>query len=148
MNVKYGHTNIVTKNWKDLCGFYQTVFNCVPIPPHRDQKGLWLDKGTGINNAHLQGMHLQLPGFVNGPTLEIYQYDEIIDCEKAKPNKKGFGHIAFQTDEIHKLLDLALEKGANKIGELSEKYIDEIGLLTFIYICDPDGNIIELQNWS
>jgi predicted enzyme related to lactoylglutathione lyase len=149
MNIKYGHTNIITTNWKDLCGFYQIVFNCVPVPPQRNQKGLWLDKGTGINNAHLQGMHLRLPGFGDdGPTLEIYQYDEIIDSEKAKPNKKGFGHIAFQTDEIHSLLKLALENGANKIGELSEKYVDGVGLLTFIYISDPDGNIIELQNWS
>jgi catechol 2,3-dioxygenase-like lactoylglutathione lyase family enzyme len=149
MTIKYGHTNIITTNWKALCGFYETVFNCVPVPPQRDQKGLWLDKATGVNNAHLQGMHLRLPGYGdNGPTLEIYQYDEMIDCEKAKPNKKGFGHIAFQTDDIHKLLGLALEKGAEKIGELSEKQINGVGLLTFIYICDPGGNIIELQNWN
>ena len=149
MNIKYGHTNVITRDWKSLCDFYQTVFNCMPVPPARDQKGVWLDKGTGVDKAHIQGMHLQLPGYGNdGPTLEVFQYDEIIDSENQKPNQKGFGHIAFQTDEIHKLLDLALEKGANKIGELSEKYIDGVGLLTFIYISDPDGNIIELQNWS
>ncbi len=149
MNIRYGHTNIITKNWKDLCGFYEAVFNCIPVPPQRDQQGLWLEKATGVSNAHLQGMHLRLPGYDNsGPTLEIFQYEEMVDCEKPVPNKKGFGHIAFQTDEINKLLDLALEKGAKKVGELSEKYIDEVGLLTFIYISDPDGNIIELQNWS
>ncbi|QNF35571.1 VOC family protein [Adhaeribacter swui] len=149
MNVKYGHTNIITTNWKALCSFYQTVFNCVPVPPQRDQKGLWLDKGTGVHNAHLQGMHLRLPGYGDtGPTLEIYQYDEIIDTEKPQPNKKEFGHIAFQTDNIHQLLDLAIKNGASKIGELSRNYVDGVGQLTFIYISDRDGNIIELQNWS
>lgn len=149
MIIKYGHTNIITKDWERLAFFYETVFNCVPVPPKRDQKGNWLDKGTGVSNAHLQGMHLRLPGYGdNGPTLEIYQYSEIIDAEKPSPNKQGFGHIAFQVDNITEVLQLALQKGAEKIGELSEHNVENVGLLKFIYISDPDGNIIELQNWS
>ena len=36
----------------------------------------WLDSATGINGAHLRGMHLRLPGYgEHGPTLEIFQYD-------------------------------------------------------------------------
>lgn len=132
-----------------LAGFYELVFNCIPVPPERDQKGDWLERATGFVNAHLQGMHLRLPGYgENGPTLEIYEYSEIINAEKALANKQGLGHIAFQVDNITKLLDLALKNGAVKIGELSEHYVENVGLLTFIYIADPDGNIIEIQNWS
>lgn len=149
MKIKYGHTNIITKDWKRLAGFYELVFNCIPVPPERDQKGDWLERATGVVNAHLQGMHLRLPGYgENGPTLEIYEYSEIINAEKAFANKQGFGHIAFQVDNITELLDLALKNGAVKIGELSEYYVENVGLLTFIYIADPDGNIIEIQNWS
>ncbi|MFD2289149.1 VOC family protein [Pedobacter petrophilus] len=149
MKIKYGHTNIITKDWKKLADFYQTVFDCVPIPPQRDQKGSWLDKGTGVKNAHIQGMHLLLPGYgENGPTLEIYQYSETLNSEKSIPNKQGFGHIAFQLDDINEVLELALKNGASKIGVLSEHYVENVGLLKFIYIADPDGNIIELQNWS
>lgn len=43
---------------------------------------------------------------------------------------------------------MALKGGAVKIGELSEHYIENVGVLKFIYIADPDGNIIELQNWG
>ena len=147
--IKYGHTNIITKDWKRLASFYELVFGCIPVPPLRDQKGSWLDKGTGLANAHLKGMHLRLPGYGdNGPTLEIYQYSEVIDSERSLPNKLGFGHIAFQTDNIDKCLQLALNNGASKIGELSEHPVENVGLLKFIYIADPDGNIIELQNWS
>lgn len=149
MNIKYGHTNIITKDWKRLANFYELVFDCKPVPPERNQKGEWLDKGTGVLNAHLQGLHLRLPGLGdNGPTLEIYQYSTTLDSEKSLPNKKGFGHIAFQVDKIDELLELAIKNGASKIGELSEHHVENVGLLKFIYISDPDGNIIELQNWS
>lgn len=96
MKVRYGHTNIITGNWKKLAAFYETVFNCIPVPPERDQQGDWLAKGTGVQNARLQGVHLRLPGYGNeGPTLEIYQYHEVIENKKPVPNMKGFGHIAF-----------------------------------------------------
>jgi len=149
MNIKYGHTNIITKDWKRLADFYQLIFHCIPVPPERNQRGGWLDKGTGVLNAHIQGMHLRLPGFGdNGPTLEIYQYSTVIESEKNVPNKQGLGHIAFQVDQIDELLELAIKNGATKIGELSEHYVENVGLLKFIYIADPDGNIIEIQNWS
>ena len=149
MTIKYGHTNIIAQDWKQLANFYESVFNCLLVPPQRDQQGEWLDKGTGVKNAHLQGVHLRLPGYgATGPTLEIYQYSEMIHSEKNFPNKQGFGHIAFQVDPIEELLELALKKGASKIGELSEHLVENVGLLKFIYISDPEGNIIELQNWS
>ena len=149
MEIKYVHTNIVTEDWKRLVRFYEVVFGCVQVPPVRDQKGSWLDKGTGVPDAHLQGVHLRLPGYEDGgPTLEIFQFSEIVKSQKAVPNKQGFGHLAFHTDDVNKLLEMALENGATKIGALSEHLVENVGLLKFIYIADPDGNIIELQNWS
>lgn len=149
MNIRYAHTNIITKDWKKLAEFYETVFECVPVPPIRDQKGEWLSKGTGVPNAHLQGVHLRLPGHgKDGPTLEIYQYSEVKEHVPPVPNQRGFGHIAFQVDKVTHYLGLALKNGATKIGELSEHDVENVGLLRFIYIADPDGNIIELQSWD
>lgn len=149
MVIKYGHTNIVAKDWKKLADFYELVFNCSPVLPKLDHKGDWLDKGTGVLNAHLQGMHLRLPGYGDdGPTLEIYQYSEIINSGKNVPNKQGIGHIAFQVDDITQLIELALKNGAQKIGELSEHFVENVRMLKYIFISDPEGNIIELQNWS
>ena len=149
MKIRYAHTNIISKDWKRLADFYTTVFDCVPVPPQRDQSGDWLERATGVADAHLQGMHLRLPGYGNdGPTLEIFQYTNIIDTDKPVANKQGFGHIAFEVENIIDILDLALNKGAEKVGELSEHFVAGVGHLTFIYISDPDGNIIELQNWN
>ena len=149
IKIKYAHTNIITKDWKKLAKFYEIVFNCIPVPPIRTYQGEWLDKGTGVVNAHLEGMQLRLPGYGdNGPTLEIYQYSKMINAERHIANQKGFGHIAFQVEDIAGLLALALSNGASKIGELSEHHFDNKGVFKFIYISDPDGNIIELLNWS
>lgn len=149
MNIRYAHTNIVAKDWERLADFYTKVFDCVPKPPKRNQSGNWLDKGTGLTNAALQGVHLTLPGEgENGPTLEIYQYANIIDSEKPAPNRKGLGHLAFEMDNVVDVLEKALEEGASKIGEISEHFVEGVGRIRFIYIYDPEYNIIELQSWD
>ncbi len=149
MSIRYAHTNIVARDWKRLTDFYIKVFDCRPKPPERNQSGAWLEKGTGVANAALQGMHLTLPGHgAEGPTLEIYQYREVIDSNKPSPNSKGLGHLAFEVDNVYEILEKALKLGATKIGEISENMVKGVGTIQFIYIYDPEDNIIELQSWS
>ena len=150
MSVKYVHTNIISKNWEKLSTFYQRVFECMPVPPTRDQSGDWLDKGTGLNDAHLKGIHLRLPGYRDdGPTLEIYQYTEMEDkSSKIVANRQGFGHIAFLVSDVDLMYEKVLENGGRTLGEITNKEVSGVGLLTFVYMCDPEENIIELQSWS
>ncbi len=150
MPIKYVHTNIISNNWEVLSTFYQKVFECTAVPPIRNQSGEWLDKGTGLNNAHLKGVHLRLPGYGDqGPTLEIYQYVEM----KEKPetivaNRLGFGHIAFLVDNVKLMYQKVLENGGRALGEITNNQVSGVGILTFVYMADPENNIIELQNWS
>ncbi|MCE7994498.1 MAG: VOC family protein [Roseivirga sp.] len=149
MKIRYAHTNIIARNWEKLANFYIKVFDCKLKPPGRNQSGFWLEKGTGVKNAALKGMHLILPGNdAEGPTLEIYQYEEIIDTPKPRPNSKGIGHLAFEVDNVYDILEKALEYGAKKIGEISEDTVEGVGKIQFIYIYDPEDNIIELQSWD
>ena len=107
-------------------------------------------KGNRCKNAWLQGMHLLLPGYKdNGPTLEIYSYSEML--EKTAPpaaNRKGFGHLAFEVDDVNELLKKMIQHGGNRLGDMVEKEIEGVGLLTFTYGTDPEGNIIEIQSWK
>lgn len=149
MSTRYVHTNIIAKDWRRLCDFYIAVFDCRPAPPERNQSGDWLERGTGVKQAALQGMHLTLPGYENnGPTLEIYQYEQIVDAAKPVPNQKGLGHLAFEVDNVEETLTKALQHGAMKIGKISENYVEAVGKITFIYLYDPEHNIIELQSWT
>jgi catechol 2,3-dioxygenase-like lactoylglutathione lyase family enzyme len=146
--IKFAHTNIVTDDWRKLADFYIKVFDCKPVLPERDLKGMWLDKATKIENAHLKGVHLALPGYENDPpTLEIFQYDRNIENPESLSNRKGYGHIAFKVGNVNDTLDKLLENGGSLFGEVVGAGIPDAGHITFVYAKDPDGNIVEIQNW-
>lgn len=145
--MRYVHTNIAARDWRTLSEFYIEVFKCKPKPPQRNLSGKWLDQATGLTNAVLEGMHLLLPGYEeNGPTLEIFTYKEMQDDGSVLANHIGFTHIAFAVEDVPQTLHLALHHGASVLGEITEKRIDGVGLLTFVYFRDPEGNIIEIQS--
>lgn len=147
--MRYAHTNIVAADWRRLVQFYCDVFSCVPAPPERNQSGEWLARGTGIPHAEIQGMHLFLPGYdQKGPTLEIYQYQQIEPNLPSVPNRKGLGHLAFTVDDIRHTRDQVLLHGGRAVGEISEANVDGVGKLSFVYMADPEGNLIEIQHWD
>lgn len=147
--ITFAHVNIVTDNWKKLADFYITVFGCTALYPERDLSGDWLNRATGIPNAHFTGIHLAMPGY-DGilPTLEIFQYDENAVNLPTVTNRKGFGHIAFKVDDVAAMLKKLLQNGGTQLGELVVTEVKGAGQLTVVYTRDIDGNIIELQNWK
>jgi predicted enzyme related to lactoylglutathione lyase len=50
-------------------------------------------------------------------------------------------------DDVSEVLARVLQHGGSTLGDLVETDIPGAGHLTFVYAHDPDGNIIELQNW-
>lgn len=149
MNVKYAHTNIIASNWQALAKFYEQIFGCLPVPPLRTQSAKWLAQGTGVPDASLEGIHLRLPGYGNnGPTLEIYQYKQMEEKPISAANRQGLGHLAFLVDDVAKVRKEILQHGGSELGKVTEADVAGVGRLTFIYMTDPEGNILEIQNWS
>jgi predicted enzyme related to lactoylglutathione lyase len=146
---RYAHTNLIAKDWKRLSVFYQEVFGCMPIPPERDLSGEWIDKATGIEDTHITGKHLLLPGYGDdGPTLEIFSYDNMPEHPHIAPNTPGFGHIAFSVDDVPATAKAIFERGGAAVGKLTLREIPGAGVITFQYVRDPEGNTIEIQNWE
>lgn len=147
--MKYVHTNIICTNIKKISEFYINVFECKQIGAITTISGDWLEKGTGIKNAEVKSINLQLPGYEkDGPILEIFQYTETVEEQRTpKANSKGIGHLAFSVDDVQHTLGKVLENGGNTLGELVNKEFKS-GILTYIYITDPEGNIVEIQNWK
>jgi predicted enzyme related to lactoylglutathione lyase len=149
MPTKYAHVNLVAKDWQRLARFYQEVFGCEPIPPKRELKGTWLEEATGIEGAEIAGIHLRLPGYGEmGPTLEVFQYGVMPEHPPARPNTPGFGHIAFAVDDVASTVKAVLEAGGSEVGALTVREISGVGVITFQYVADPEGNIIEIQCWA
>jgi catechol 2,3-dioxygenase-like lactoylglutathione lyase family enzyme len=132
-----------------LARFYAQVLGCVPVPPERNLEGPWLEEGTGVPGARIRGIHLRLPGYGSeGPTLEIFQYSPHTEPQDTAINRPGLGHIAFAVDDVEAARDAVLAAGGDVVGQVVSLGVPGAGTVTFVYVSDPEGNIIELQCWS
>ena len=146
---RYAHTNIIAKDSRRLIDFYKKVFQCKSIGETRNLRGDWLDKMTGIPNAHITGEHLCLPGYGDDhPTLEIFSYDDMVITGCPQINRCGIAHLAFEVDDVDKTLERLLQEGGSQIGELVRAKYEDGRIAVFVYAGDCEGNIIELQSWS
>ncbi len=146
---RYGHTNVIARDWRILADFYETVFGCSPVPPERDYRGPDLERGTAVPGAALRGVHLRLPGFgADGPTLEIYTYEAEADPVPAVANRPGWGHIAFAVDDVTQAHAAVLKAGGGIVGDIVTLQTADGRRVTWCYVTDPEGNFVELQSWT
>ncbi len=147
IRARYVHTNLIARDWQKLARFYEEVFGCVRLPPERDLSGAWLERGSGVPRAHIRGAHLRLPGHGDGgPTIEIFSYDEIVDQTPPVANRAGFGHVAFAVDDVARAMDEVVAHGGKPGTIVSER--TPAGHIEFVYVRDPEDNLIELQRWG
>lgn len=146
--VRFAHVNLVALDWRRLVEFYVMIFDCQPVPPERHMTGAWLERGTGVPGARIDGVHLRLPGFgaADGPTLEIFSYQPVGErLPGIAANRPGFGHVAFLVEDIAATRDRIVAAGGGSVGEIITRAIPGVGIRSFCYVTDPEGNIIELQ---
>ncbi len=149
MKTKFSHVNIISRDWRILADFYIRVFDCKPKLPERDLSGRWVDQLTGLSDVTIRGIHLQLPGYdAEGPTLEIFSYNDMKRTVGKEINQLGYGHIAFAVDDVQERLQRLMRNGGSVIGELIDAEIEGVGKITVVYATDPEGNIIEIQKWT
>jgi catechol 2,3-dioxygenase-like lactoylglutathione lyase family enzyme len=149
IQARFGHVNVIARDWRSLVGFYRRVFGMEIVPPVRDYSGPDLEAGTGVVGAALQGAHLRLPGLgPDSPTLEVYQYTPELDGQPPAVNRPGYGHIAFVVPDVASARDAILADGGTSIGEVVTLQTADGRRVTWAYVTDPEGNIIELQSWA
>jgi len=145
----YVHTNLIARDWRALAAFYHSVFGCVVVPPERDYSGPALEAGTGIPGSTLRGVHLRLPGHGSeGPTLEVFHYSRLAEGPAPAVNRPGFGHIAFAVPSVPDARAEVLAAGGGPVGEVVTLTTSAGTRVTWCYMTDPEGNIIELQSWA
>jgi predicted enzyme related to lactoylglutathione lyase len=142
----YTHTNLIARDWRAEAEFYENAFGCEIVLPERDIKGEQLEKGTGVPNAHVQGAHIRLPGYgENGPTLEIFSYNQFADEGTKAVNRPGYSHLAFRVDDVQEAVGEILKLGGKLVGEVVTTSVSGGKSITWCYMADPEGNIFELQ---
>ena len=152
MKTRLAHVSITAKDMDGLLGFYRKALGFTEARPEKSFSGAWLEKGTGVPGASIKRVHLRLPGSgPDGALLELIEYAGSAE-DKSPPaaNRRGLRHIAIETDspeELARLHNLVIKHGGSGLGDISENHIEGLGTVTFVYMTDPEGNIIELLNW-
>jgi catechol 2,3-dioxygenase-like lactoylglutathione lyase family enzyme len=149
IDARFGHVNLIARDWRALADFYTALFGCVLVPPERDYAGPDLERGTAVRGAALRGAHLRLPGLgPDGPTLEIYQFSTMPARLPAAVNRPGFQHIAFAVPAVAEARAAVLAAGGGVVGDVVTLRTADGRFVTWTYVTDPEGNILELQSWS
>ena len=63
-------------------------------------------------------------------------------------NRPGFAHIAFQVEDVLSARTAVLAAGGKAVGEVVTLTIATGAKVTWCYLADPEGNLIELQSWA
>ena len=148
-DARYTHTNLIAHDWRTLSDFYVEVFGCEQTGPLRELSGHWIEALTAIPRATVEGVHLRLPGHgSDGPTLEVFTYQPQGTGGPDPVNRPGFGHLAFHVGDVEGALAEVLAHGGSSLGEIVQRDYSELGRLTAVYARDPEGNVLELQNWA
>jgi catechol 2,3-dioxygenase-like lactoylglutathione lyase family enzyme len=147
--MRFGHVNLIAADWRRLVKFYSEVFGCTVAGTERDLQGEAVERGTRLPGARLRGVHLRLPGHgENAPTLEIFSYDRNEPLPApAAPNRPGFGHVAFVVPDVETIRRAVLAAGGTQHGEVVTTPANG-RRVTWVYMRDPEGNLVELQAWS
>ena len=147
--MRYLHTNVIARDWQRLAEFYERVFACTRLPPERHLGGEAMERGSGVAGARIDGVHLRFPGLgADGPTLEVFQYSQNAEAPAPPANRVGFGHIAFAVDDVAAVHRAVVAAGGSAVGTIESMAVDGAGTITWTYVRDPEGNIIELQRRS
>ncbi len=148
MATRYAHVNLIARDWRRLCAFYEEAFDCVPVSQERDHHGPHIDRLTALPGARIRGRHLRVPGHgEQGPTLEVFSYAENAPELPRLLHRPGLAHLAFEVDDVDATRQVILRLGGSDVGEVVTLDIAGAGKLTLVYMGDPEGNIVELQHW-
>jgi predicted enzyme related to lactoylglutathione lyase len=70
------------------------------------------------------------------------------DAPAPAVNRPGFGHIAFVVPDVPAARETVLAEGGRPVGTVVTLQTADGRRVTWAYVSDPEGNIIELQSWS
>ncbi|NSX87678.1 VOC family protein [Agrobacterium tumefaciens] len=141
--MRLSHINLVARNVETLAAFYVNVMECVVLRAPKTLSGENVSRGNGLSNSEIRTIWLKFPQ-LERPFLEIHEHRLIHHRSEPKVNEPGFGHLAFQMEDIGNVLSKIIEAGGAQIGQITDFGTPENPYL-IAYARDPEGNILELE---
>jgi len=88
------------------------------------------------------------PGFIDLHSHGGYTYEHGPQPLPPAANRPGWGHIAFVVDDVAAGRQAVLAAGGSAVGDVVTLETADGRSVTWCYVTDPEGNIVELQAWA
>lgn len=142
--MRFDQVKILARDLDSLVSFYEEALECITVVPAMATDEV-VARGAGVPDATVTLAALRLPGRGDrGPVLELYSIDgEVPEGWDYRP---GNGQLAFEVDDFEAAIGKVISTGGSALGEVVEWEAPSGSVARFVYLSDPEGNIIDL--WS
>ncbi|MGV2052192.1 VOC family protein [Agrobacterium sp. 22-209-1] len=141
--MRLAHINLVARDAKSLATFYVNVMKCDVLREPKTLSGEKVSRGNGLSDSEILTIWLKFPG-LEWPFLEIHEHRVTLHRDLPRVNEPGFGHLAFQMEDINNALSHIIEAGGAQIGQITDFGTPGMPYL-IAYARDPEGNVLELE---
>ena len=142
------HVNLVVADLERAAHFYEHVFGWQRGFSAR-LEGAWIEQVSGLPGARAQCLFLEAPDAGAGAArIELIRYDAPPGAAlelSARANTLGARHIAFQVDDLERIIARVRELGLETVGAAVEVpfRVGRLGAKRLVYFHDFDGVIVE-----
>ena len=142
--MRFDQVKILSRDVATLARFYEEALDCVTVVPIQPTDPA-VARGVGVPDAGVTLTVLRLPGRGDhGPVIELYSIDgEVPGDWDYRP---GQGQLAFEVEDLETRIGKVMAAGGASIGDVVEWEAPSGAVARFVYMRDPEGNIIDL--WS
>lgn len=146
--MRYDHTNIGVRDVERLSDFYEQAFSCIRLSSTERMSDALMARGMGLQEAEVRAVWMRLPGHgEEGPILELFEYTQSLECPESSANQHGYNHIAFEVADVEATADAVVAAGGTRLGEVVDFESPSDGVVTFVFLRDPEDNIIQLIHY-
>lgn len=145
MSVRFDQVKFLVRDPQALADFYEQALGCETVVPLLNVEDEAVARVLGVPDADVALTVLRLPGRgEHGPVLELYSVSG--DRPDDWHYQPGQGQLAFEVDDLESAMGRVGGAGGNKLGDVVEWQAPSGATARFVYMRDPEGNIIDL--WS
>ena len=141
--MKLKHVSLTAIDAEALAAFYREAFGFDDRRPPKRLSGETVSRGNGLADSDIYVIWLNVTD-MDGPFIEIMEYNETSNRPESAVNERGYGHLALEVDDLGASVDSVLRFGGSLQGEITNFGTDEKPHL-IVYVRDPEGNILELE---
>lgn len=145
MSVRFDQVKFIARDPQALADFYEKALGCETVVPLLSVDDDAVARALGVPGADVALTVLRLPGRgEHGPVLELYSVDG--ETPTDWHYQPGQGQLAFEVDDLESAMGRVGGAGGNKLGDVVEWEAPSGASARFVYMRDPEDNIIDL--WS